>query len=145
MKTFIRQLKFNERGLIPAIIQDYKTEKVLTLCYMTQAALEKTLEENKIYVFRRSKNKLMMKGESSGHVQIVKELFIDCEDNSLLFKVEQKTGACHAGYFTCYYRRVKKDGAARIIEKRVFDPKKVYPVRDRKGTNGEGKISNGVY
>ena len=126
MKAFIRQLKFNERRLIPAIIQDYKTEKVLTLCYMTKEALQKTLEEGKVYLFRRSKNKLMFKGEISGHIQIVKELFVDCENNSLLFRVEQKVAACHVGYFTCYYRRVNKNGTLDICEEKVFDPEKVY-------------------
>ena len=77
MKDFIEQLKFNEQGLIPVIIQDYKTETVLTLCYMNKEALQKTLEEGRVYVFRRSQKKLMAKGETSGHIQIVKEIFID--------------------------------------------------------------------
>ena len=123
---FIDQLKFNDKGLIPAIIQDHKSGKVLTLCYMNREALEKTLLEGKIYLFRRSKNALMMKGETSGHIQIVKEVFIDCEGNSLLFKIEQKVAACHAGYFTCYFRKVAKDGLLEIAERKVFDPKKVY-------------------
>ena len=126
MKSFIKQLKFNEKGLIPAIIQDYKTEKVLTLCYMTREALQKTLEEGKVHVFRRSRKKLMIKGETSGHIQIVKEVFVDCEANSLLFRVEQKVAACHAGYFTCYYRRINKNGALDISEEKIFNPKEVY-------------------
>ncbi|MDD5681023.1 MAG: phosphoribosyl-AMP cyclohydrolase [Candidatus Omnitrophica bacterium] len=126
MKAFIDQLKFNEKELIPAIIQDYKSGKVLTLCYMNRAALEKTLEEGKIYLFRRSQNKLMMKGETSGHIQIVREIFIDCEGNSILFKIEQKVAACHAGYFTCYFRKVSKSGALEITDKKIFDPEKVY-------------------
>ena len=137
MKTFIEQLKFDEKGLIAAVIQDYKTGRVLSLCYMNRQALEETLKESKIYVFRRSKNRLMMKGETSGHVQIVKELFMDCEGNSLLFKVEQRIAACHAGYFTCYFRRFKKDGTADIVEKKIFDTDKVYPVRDGKDANGK--------
>ncbi|MDD5449719.1 MAG: phosphoribosyl-AMP cyclohydrolase, partial [Candidatus Omnitrophica bacterium] len=96
------QIKFDEKGLIPAIIQDAKSKKVLTLCYMNKEALEKALETGKIHVFRRSKGRLMLKGETSGHVQTVKEFYIDCEGNSLLFMVEQKVAACHAGYFTCY-------------------------------------------
>jgi phosphoribosyl-AMP cyclohydrolase len=119
-------LKFDKKGLIPAIIQDAKSKKVLTLCYMNSEALDKTLKEGKIYVFRRSKGKLMLKGETSGHIQIVKELYIDCESNSLLFLVEQKMAACHAGYFTCYYRRVNKNGGLEITEKQVFNPQKVY-------------------
>lgn len=126
MKAFIQQLKFNEKGLIPAIIQDYDTGKVLTLCYMNKEALEKTLKEGKVYLFRRSKNRLMLKGETSGHTQIVKELYLDCEGNSLLLKVGQKVGACHEGYFTCYYRRVNKDGSLEVSEKKVFAPQKVY-------------------
>jgi phosphoribosyl-AMP cyclohydrolase len=126
VKTFIQQLKFDEKGLIPAIIQDYSSGKVLTLCYMDQRALEKTLGESRIYVFRRSKNKLMMKGEASGHIQIVKEIFMDCEGKSILFKIEQKVAACHNGYFTCYYRRMNEDGATYIVEKRIFNPEKVY-------------------
>ena len=93
---------------------------------MNDEALRKTVEDGKVYVFRRSKNKLMLKGETSGHIQAVKEIYIDCEGNSLLIKVEQKTAACHAGYFTCYYRKLKKDGTVEISEKKVFDPGKVY-------------------
>jgi len=122
----INKIKFNEKGLIPAIIQDNKTNKVLTLCYMNKDALDKTLKEGKIYVFRRSKNKLMLKGETSGNIQEVKEVFVDCEDNSILFKVEQHVAACHEGYFTCYFRKIDKDGNESIKEKRVFDPKDVY-------------------
>ena len=126
MVKFIEQLKFDEKGLIPAVIQDYKTEKVLTLCYMTRRALTKTLEEGRVYLFRRSKSKLMLKGETSGHTQAVKEVLIDCEGKSLILKVEQKVGACHDGYFTCYYRRANKDGSLDLVEERVFDPEKVY-------------------
>jgi len=126
MKAFIDQLKFNDKELIPAIIQDYKSAKVLTLCYMNRQALEKTLEEGKIYLFRRSKNTLMMKGETSGHIQVVREVFVDCEGNSILFKIEQKVAACHAGYFTCYFRKVAKNGALEVVDKKIFDPEKIY-------------------
>jgi len=126
MEKFIQQLKFDNRGLIPVIIQDHDKGNVLTLCYMNKIALEKTLEEGKVYLFRRSKNRLMLKGETSGHIQIVKEIFLDCEGKSLLLKVKQKRGACHKGYFTCYYRRLSKNGALDICEKKIFDPEKVY-------------------
>jgi len=122
----IEKLRFDEKGLIPAVIQDEKTNKVLTLCYMNKEALEKTLKEGKVYVFRRSKRALMPKGATSGHIQIVKSVFVDCEENSLLFKVEQKEAACHVGYFTCYYRRLSKDGSFEIVEKKVFNPEDVY-------------------
>ncbi|UCD54908.1 MAG: phosphoribosyl-AMP cyclohydrolase [Candidatus Omnitrophota bacterium] len=120
------KLNFNEKGLIPAIIQDYKTGKVLTLCYMNEDALNRSLAEGKICVFRRSKNKVMLKGEVSGNIQAVREVFVDCCNNSVLFKVEQKTAACHDGYFTCYFRKIDKDGNEKIAEKRVFNPKDVY-------------------
>lgn len=120
------RLTFDKSGLIPAVIQDYKSGKVLTLCYMDKVALEKTLKDGKIYVFRRSKGRVMLKGETSGNIQLVKEVFIDCEANSLLFKVEQKCGACHKGYFTCYFRRIDKNGNEKIVEERLFDPEKVY-------------------
>lgn len=124
--TMLKDLKFNEKGLIPAVIQDQASKKVLTLCYMNQEALERTLKEGKIYVFRRSQARLMMKGERSGHVQLVKEVFVDCENNSLLFVVAQNVAACHAGYFTCYYRSVNNRGEFAITEKQIFKPEDKY-------------------
>lgn len=123
------KLKFDEKGLIPAIIQDEKTSKVLTLCYMDAEAFKRTLDEKKIYVFRRSKGRIMLKGETSGCVQTVKELFIDCEGNSLLFKVDQSGAACHEGYLSCYFREINEKGEVVIKEERVFDPKEVYRER----------------
>ena len=127
MKGFLEAIKFDEKGLIPAIIVDVKSGRALTLCYMNREALEKTLETGKIHVFRRSKGRLMLKGETSGHVEVVKEVRVDCEGNSLLFAVEQKVAACHAGYFSCYYRKydATKD-AWQVLEEKVFDPGKVY-------------------
>ncbi|MDD3905997.1 MAG: phosphoribosyl-AMP cyclohydrolase [Candidatus Omnitrophica bacterium] len=126
MDKILELIKFDDKGLIPSIIQDEKTKEVLTLCYMNRDALLKTLEAGKIYVFRRSKGRLMLKGETSGCTQAVKSLAIDCEGNSLLFMVDQERAACHEGYFTCYFRRLKKDGQFEIIGKRIFDPKTVY-------------------
>ena len=126
MKELLEKIKFNDKGLIPAIIQDEKSKEVLTLCYMNQDALIKTLEEGKVYVFRRSKGRLMLKGETSGCIQTVRSLYIDCEGNSLLFTVDQERAACHEGYFTCYFRRLKKDGTFEVIGERIFDPCKVY-------------------
>lgn len=119
-------IKFDEKGLVPAIIQDLRSKEVLTLCYMNREALEKTIEEGVIYVFRRSKGRLMMKGETSGCTQKVKSLCIDCEGNSLLFKVQQKRAACHTGFFTCYFRKLDNKGGFKTVGKRVFDPEKVY-------------------
>ena len=120
-------LKFNANtGLIPAIIQDAVTKKVLTLCYMNEIALKTTLEKGFIYLFRRSQNKLMMKGESSGHTQAVKEFRVDCEGKSLLFIIDQKVAGCHKGYLSCYFERVKNDGSTEITDPLLFDPAKVY-------------------
>ena len=126
MNKIFECINFDEKGLIPAIIQDAKSKEVLTLCYMTREAVEKTLEEGVVYVFRRSKGRLMMKGETSGCTQEVKSLCIDCEGNSLLFKVAQKRAACHTGYLTCYFRKMSKGGSLKVIGKRIFDPEKVY-------------------
>ena len=120
------QLKFDAQGLIPAIIQDEKSKKVLTLCYMNEIALKVTLEKGFIHLFRRSQNKLMMKGETSGHTQAVKEFRVDCEGKSLLFVIEQKVAGCHKGYFSCYFEKVNHDASRTVTDPRVFDPEKVY-------------------
>ncbi len=119
-------LKFDAQGLIPAIIQDVPSGRVLTLCYMNEAALRATLEKKFIYVFRRSQNKLMMKGETSGHTQAVREFRVDCEGKSILFLIEQKVAGCHKGYLSCYFEKVDDDGHKVITDKRLFDPEKVY-------------------
>ena len=116
------KLKFNEDGLIPAIIQDKKSKKVLMLAYMNDIAYKKTLKTRKTWFYSRSRNKLWMKGEKSGNIQIVKEIFIDCDMDTLLITVEPKGPACHKGYDCCFYRTEK----GKITEKRIFDPKKVY-------------------
>jgi len=101
-------LRFDDKGLIPAVIQDEVSGDVLTLCYMNEEALRKTIDTGKVHVWRRSKGKLMMKGETSGCVQFVKKVLVDCENNSLLVKVDQVGVACHTGEETCYYRELKK-------------------------------------
>ena len=115
----LEKIKFDEKGLTPAIIQDEISGEVLTLCYMNKDALKKTLDEGKVYVYRRSKQKLMLKGETSGCIQTLKSLSIDCEGNSILFMVDQERAACHEGYFTCYFRRLKKDGTFETIGERI--------------------------
>ena len=119
-------LKFDAQGLIPAIIQDAKTKRVLTLCYMNETALRATVEKKFIHVFRRSQNKLMLKGESSGHTQAVWDFQVDCEGKSLLFVIDQKVAGCHKGYFSCYFESIEDGGARQINESIIFDPKKVY-------------------
>lgn len=113
-------------GLVPAIIQDAATSKVLTLCYLNEIALKATLETGFIHLFRRSENKLMKKGETSGHTQAVREFRVDCEGKSLLFLIDQKVAGCHKGYFSCYFEAVAADGTKKVTASLVFDPKKVY-------------------
>jgi phosphoribosyl-AMP cyclohydrolase len=127
IEKVLEKIKFDEKGLIPAIIQDEVSGEVLTLCYMNRDALRKTLDEGKVYLFRRSKGRLMMKGETSGCVQNVRKVSIDCEGNSLLFEVEQVKAGCHEGYFSCYFRQIGSDGSINITAERIFDPKKAYP------------------
>jgi len=120
-------LQFDERGLIPAIIADADNNRALTLCYMTREALEKTIESGKVYVFRRSLGRLMMKGETSGHTQEVRRIFVDCEGKSLLILVKQRVAACHKGYRSCYFREYVADSDSLVVsEQPVFDPKTAY-------------------
>lgn len=116
---------FNSHGLIPVVTQDYKTGKVLMLAYANKEALEKTVDSGKVHYFSRSRNKLWMKGESSGHIQKVKEIFFDCDCDTVLIKVDQAKAACHAGYYSCFYRRLGGDDLIEVSEK-VFDEDKTY-------------------
>ncbi|MBI5143900.1 MAG: phosphoribosyl-AMP cyclohydrolase [Candidatus Omnitrophica bacterium] len=126
MTEIFENIKFDDKGLIPAVIQDERSKRVLTLSFMNREALEKTINEGKVYVYRRSSARLMMKGEMSGCIQKVKCICIDCEGNSILFKVRQVKAACHKGYFSCYFRKIDRSGRVKVVEKRIFDPKKIY-------------------
>ena len=113
-------------GLIPVIIQDASTDEVLMLGYMNRASWEKTLETKKAWFWSRSRKKLWVKGETSGNFQEIKEIYLDCDGDTLLLKVEQKGGAaCHTGVRSCFHQRFER-GEWRIKGKRVFDPKEVY-------------------
>lgn len=114
-------------GLIPAIAQDHETGEILMLAYMNREAWETTLAGKKAAYYSRSRNELWVKGETSGNVQIVREIRIDCDNDTILLKVEQKGGAaCHTGHKSCFYRVVESDGTTRTEGEPVFDPKEVY-------------------
>jgi phosphoribosyl-AMP cyclohydrolase len=114
-------------GLAPAIVQDYATGEVLMLAFMNQAAWEATLKTGKATYWSRSRNQLWVKGETSGNVQLVKEIRIDCDDDTILLKVEQIGGAaCHTGHKSCFYRKVSDADTLNTIGKPIFDPKEVY-------------------
>jgi phosphoribosyl-AMP cyclohydrolase len=113
-------------GLIPAIAQDAETGEVLMLAYMNQEAWEKTLKTGKATYWSRTRQELWIKGQSSGHQQIVKEIRVDCDADTVLLKIEQLGGAaCHTGHRSCFHKRVE-NGSVRIIGEPVFDPKEVY-------------------
>ena len=113
-------------GLIPAIVQDYQTGDVLMLAFMNQDAWEATLATGKATYYSRTRQTLWVKGKTSGNEQLVQEIWIDCDDDTVLLKVGQIGGAaCHTGYKSCFFKKVE-DGSARIIGKPVFDPEEVY-------------------
>jgi len=106
----IPELKFNDQGLIPAIIQEEKSGEVLMMAYMNKASLEKTVEGGKTCFWSRSRQKYWVKGETSGNVQMVKEILYDCDEDTLLVKVEQiGSGACHTGNRTCFFRKIENE------------------------------------
>ncbi len=126
MKNSI-ELDFKKgNGLLPVIVQDDSSGQVLMLAYMNQLAWDKTMETGKVHYWSRSRNKLWLKGESSGHLQVLKEAYVDCDNDTILVKVEQIGGAaCHKGYKSCFYRRVEGDSLVTVLEP-VFDPKEIY-------------------
>jgi len=123
------QPKFGPDGLIPCITTDWKTNEVLMFAFMNAEALSHTIKTKKATYWSRSRNKLWVKGEESGNVQLVKELLTDCDQDVLLIKVENIGGAsCHNGYKSCFYRRLVNDAtfALEFTGERVFDPATVY-------------------
>jgi phosphoribosyl-AMP cyclohydrolase len=119
------ELKFDERGLIPAVIQDCENGEVLMVAYMNREALEKTIATGRTHFYSRSRRELWRKGATSGHVQEVREIRFDCDADCLLVRVKQTEAACHTGYRSCFYRRLEP-GGIRVTGTKVFDPEKVY-------------------
>jgi len=122
---FTQKVKYDQKGLVIAIVQDHETKEVIMCAYMNEAALKKTIETGRMTYFSRSRNKLWLKGEQSGNFQELKEARFDCDGDAILFKVSQKGGACHEGWRSCFsYLLSEKE----IIEdgEKVFDPKAVY-------------------
>jgi phosphoribosyl-AMP cyclohydrolase len=121
------ELNFNKSdGLIPAIVQDAETKDVLMLAYMNRESWAATLKTGKATFWSRSRQKLWLKGESSGHVQMIKNIYVDCDDDTILLQVEQLGGAaCHTGHRSCFYRKLE-GGEVIVVGEKVFDPKDVY-------------------
>jgi len=125
--SFTEKLKFDVVGLIPAVIQEQATGRVLMLAWMNQESLDKTIATGKTHFWSRSRRKLWMKGETSGHVQRVKDIAFDCDGDALLIQVEQHGPACHQGYKSCFYRSLEPDGASfRITEPQLLPPEQIY-------------------
>lgn len=127
MKKLIDSLKFDDKGLIPAVVQDYKDGTVLMVAYMNKESVRRTLTLKKSVFWSRSRQSFWLKGESSGNVQKVKEFRIDCDADCIVVKVEQiGVAACHTGHRSCFFRKVGSGGKLTVTGKPVFDPKKVY-------------------
>ncbi len=121
------KFKYDQNGLMPAIVQEAKTGKVLMLAYVNKKAFQISLKKGKTCFYSRSRNSYWIKGEISGHFQKIKSISTDCDRDTLLIQVEQKGAACHLGYHTCFVHLLDRKGhVKRITEKKKFDPKKVY-------------------
>lgn len=134
-------IKFDEKGLILAIAQDYITSEVLMAAYMNEKALEITLKEKIVCYFSRSRNCLWRKGEKSGHVQHLKGLYYDCDADAILLKVEQVGNACHTGAYSCFFNKVYEED---IADKSIIN--KVYcQIQNRKDNPKEGSYTNYLF
>ena len=121
----ISELKFDDKGLIPAVICDYRTNEVLMVGYMNEQALRRTVESGRTTFWSRSRQEFWVKGESSGHIQEVKWIRLDCDGDTLLIGVEQHVGACHLGYRSCFFRELR-EGEWEVIAEKVFEPDEAY-------------------
>ncbi len=123
----MEQFKFDDKGLITTVIQDADSGEVLMVAYMDKVALERTLTEKKTVFYSRSRQKYWVKGESSGHVQSVRQALTDCDRDAVLIKVKQTGGACHLGYRTCFVHELNEKGQiTKVTQDKVFDPDQVY-------------------
>jgi phosphoribosyl-AMP cyclohydrolase len=125
LEELLDKVKFDDKGLAVAIVQDAASGEVLMCAFVNREALRLTLETGKMHYWSRSRQKLWLKGETSGHVQVVREARMDCDADAFVFKVEQQGGACHEGYYSCFFRRLDREGWIDDGNK-VFDPKAVY-------------------
>lgn len=141
-------IKFDEKGLVPAVAQDYISGKVLMVAYMNEESLRLTIETGKATYFSRSRQELWVKGAHSGNLQIVKEILVDCDQDTLILKVDPQGPACHTGHETCFYRKIKdgalvedeRDSASLAVLKDVYDV-----IRGRKEHPVEGSYTNYLF
>ncbi len=122
----LKQVKFDDQGLIPAIAQDYKTGEILMFAWMNQEALSLTIEKQQAVYYSRSRKKLWFKGEESGHSQIIKEIYSDCDQDVILLKIEQIGGiACHTGRASCFFQKLDNNNWLTTADV-IKDPKDIY-------------------
>jgi phosphoribosyl-AMP cyclohydrolase len=119
-------MKFDDKGLMVAIVQDAENGEILMQAFMNEEALRLSLETGLAHYYSRSRKKLWKKGESSGHIQQVKEVRVDCDLDAVILKVNQIGGACHTGFRSCFYRVINSDGSLREEGQKEFDPSQVY-------------------
>ena len=125
--SFYDLLKYDANGLIPAIIQEQKTGRVLMMAWMNRASLEQSIATGKTHFWSRSRQKFWMKGETSGHTQAIKNIACDCDGDTLLIQVEQIGAACHEGYKSCFFRALPESGGEwAVTEPQLISPEKVY-------------------
>jgi phosphoribosyl-ATP pyrophosphohydrolase/phosphoribosyl-AMP cyclohydrolase len=136
MDELVKELKFDDSGLIPVVVQDFQTNEILMTAYMNREAFDKSMETGMAHYWSRSRKKLWKKGETSGHYQYIKSVCIDCDGDTLLLKVEQKEAACHTGHYSCFYRELD-GGSFKVASEAVFDAEKVY--------GGGAKVLQDVY
>ena len=123
----LSELKYDRDGLVAAVIQDCTNNEILMVGYMNAEAIKETLTTGRVCFWSRSRQKLWIKGETSGHTQTVASVAVDCDGDALLIKVEQKVAACHVGYRSCFFREVSPDGeSTRVVGEKVFDADAVY-------------------
>ena len=120
------QIHYNDRGLVPAIVQDHASGQILMMGWMNEAALLQTLETGLATFYSRSRQKMWVKGESSGHTQEVVEAWVDCDQDTVVLRCKSNGPCCHVGYPSCFYRRIRADGSLDTVGQKAFDPATVY-------------------
>lgn len=137
----IDEIKFDDKGLVPAVVQDIKTKKVLMLAYMNKESIKKTFEEGLVHYYSRSREKLWKKGETSGNIQKLKSFYYDCDKDSLLIEVEQVGVACHTGNYSCFFNEVLKiENQQRDVIEELY-----FLLKDRKEKPKEGSYTNYLF
>lgn len=125
---WVNEIKFDRKGLVPAIVQDVRTNRVLMVAYMNREAVLKTLKTGRTHFYSRSRKRIWLKGKTSGHLQRVEGVSLDCDGDALLVLADQAGGACHAGYRSCFYRTLARS-RWQIKGRKLFDPDRVYGKR----------------